>query len=110
MRSYLIDEISLSDMKKVKEYLKQNALRSDLEAIFWVQLPEEHLRDIQYQHRDCQPHVFAIELGNDWIKLEFFIRNLKNLQCTCSGYCSPQQRDFILNFAHTIINDLGIRT
>jgi len=110
MRSYLIDEISLSDMKKVNAYLKQNALRSDLEAIFWVQIPEDHLRDIQLQHRDCQSHVFAIEVGTDWIKLEFFIRNLKDLQCACSGYCSPRQRDFILNYAHNIINDLGIRT
>ena len=110
MRSYLIDEISLSDMEKIDEFLKQNAIRSNLEMIFWVKIPEDLLSDIQYQHRECEPHVFAIELGADWIKLEFFVRNLKDLQCVCSGYCTPQQRVFILNYAHKIIKDLDLRT
>jgi hypothetical protein len=30
MRYYLIDEISLSDMEKIDEFLKQNAIRSTL--------------------------------------------------------------------------------
>ena len=110
MRSYLIDEISPSDMKKINDFLSQHAIRSELDKIFWAQLHEDLLNDIQFQHLDCRPHVFAIELGTDWIKLEFFIRNLKNMQCKCSDYCTSQQRNFIINFANKIIKDLDIRT
>ena len=110
MRYYLIDEISLSDMEKIDAFLKQNTISSKLEKLFWIQMPKELLSDIQNQHHECQPHVFAIELGTDRIQVEFFVRNLKNLKCTCQSYCTLQQRDFILNFSQKMIEDLGIRT
>jgi len=110
MRSYLIDEISLPDLEKINEFLKQNAILSGLEKIFWLKIPVDLLSDIQYQHRDCQPYIFAIELGTNWIKLEFYIRTHKGMQCTCGGYCTPQQRDFIYNFAHGLIKNLRIKT
>lgn len=110
MRSYLIDEISYPDMKKIDEFLKENAIKSDLEKIFWVKIPEDILNEIQFQHHNCQPYFFALELGQDWIKLEFFLRNLKNFKCECSGYCTNQQRDFILEYAQGMIKELGIKT
>ncbi len=110
MRYYLIDEISHSDMEKIDEFLKQNAIRSEMEKFFWVQIPKELLSDIQFQHRDCQPHLFSIELGTDQLKVEFFIRNLNHLNCTCQSYCTLEQRDFILNYSQKMIEELGIRT
>jgi len=110
MRYYLIDEISYSDMEKINKFLKQNAIRSELEKLFWVKIPADLLNDIQFQHVECGPHVFAVELGTDWIRMEFFIRNQKDLRCTCQGYCTPLQRNFVLNFAQKTIEDLGIRT
>ncbi len=110
MRSYLIDEISSSDMEKIRGYLKQNAVRSNLEKIFWVQIPQDLLSDIQIQHQDCQPYVFAIELGTDWVKLEFLVRNLKNLHCACNDFCTRKQRDFIFNFSHEMIDGQDVRT
>ena len=110
MRSYLIDEISPADMEKIEGYLEQNAIKSNLEKIFWVQMSENLLSDTQFQHRDCQPYAFAIELGPDWVKLEFLVRNLKNLHCICNAFCTLQQRDFILNFAHKMMEHQDIRT
>ena len=110
MRSYLIDEISPLDMEKIREYLNQNAIISNLEKIFWVQMPEGLLNDIQFQHRDCQPHFFAVELGSDWIKLEFLVRNLKDFNCVCNSCSTLQQRDFILSFADRMMDEQGIRT
>ncbi len=110
MRSYLLDEISPSDLKKINSFLEENAVRSSLNQLFWIKMPEDILSEIQFQHRHCQPHVFAVELGREWIKLEFYVRSLTNMRCTCPGYGTRQQREFIINFAHTMIERLDIRT
>jgi hypothetical protein len=110
VRSYLIDELLPSDREKIIEFLKHHAINSELEDIFWIEIPQDVLSDEQYGHRDCQPFVFAIELGRDWIKLEFFIRSLRGLRCRCQDYVTHQQRDFILGFAQRMIESLNIKT
>ena len=110
MRSLLIDEIISADMVKIDNFLKKNTMASDLSDIFWVKIPDDLLSATQYQHHQCQPHVFAIELSSDKIKLEFFIRSLTSLNCQCNGYCTIQQRDFILNFAQNMIDRLSLKT
>ncbi len=110
MRAYLIDEISPADMKKINNFLSENALASGIEKLFWVRIPDDLLSELQLRHKDCQPHYFAIELGDSWIKLEFLIRNLKKMRCNCNGYCTHAQREFILGYAQNIIDKLGIRT
>ncbi|MGD2126273.1 MAG: hypothetical protein PVG99_09350 [Desulfobacteraceae bacterium] len=110
MRSYFLDEIPLADIKKARTFLEQNTIRAELGDIFWVRIPDDLLNHTQFQHRGCQPHVFAIELGEKWIKMEFFIRSLKGLRCECQAYCTPEQIQFILNFAHHMLTDLAIRT
>lgn len=110
MRAYLIDEVRSQEMDRVKGFLKENAVRSNLEEIFWVKIPDDLLSETQYLHAQCQPHVFAVELGPDWIKLELFIRTLKSIRCDCPAYCTPGQRDYIFRFADGIIERLEIRT
>jgi len=110
MRTYLIDEISSSHMEDIIDFLKKNAIKSNLDQIFWVRLPEDLLSKTQFQHPSCKPHVFSVELGRDWIKLELFVRTLESMQCTCPGYCTPQQREFVINFADGMIERLGITT
>ena len=110
MRSYLLDEISPSDIKKINAFLKKNAVRSSLDQLFWIKIPQDLLSEIQFRHRHCQPYAFAVEVGHAWLKLEFFVRSLKNMRCTCPGYSTRQQQEFIINFAHTMIERLDIRT
>jgi hypothetical protein len=110
MRSYFIDEISPSHLKKIEAYLNEHALSSDLNEIFWVKLPDGLLTEPQSKHRDCHPYVFAIELGRDWIKAECLIRSLNNMKCEAQAYCDPRQWDFITKYIHGIIKDLGIQT
>ena len=110
MRAYLIDEIPPSDIRRIDDFLKKNTIQSGMGEIFWVQIPDDILTAIQLQHRECSPHVFSVELGPDWVKMEFFVRSLKNMRCTCPGYCTSQQINFIINFANGMIEDLGIRT
>ncbi len=110
MRAYLIDEISAPDMEKITGFLKKNAIPSKIAQVLWVKIPDDLLKKVQYEHRNCRPHVFAVELGSNWIKLEFFVRSLKNMRCACPAYCTRQQRDYIINFANNMIENLGIRS
>jgi len=110
MRAYLIDEIPVQEMHQVRGFLEKHAIRSSLDQIFWVRIPDDLLNETQFLHTQCHPHVFAVELGQDWIKLELFVRTLKSMRCECPGYCTPMQRDYIFRFADGIIQQLNIRT
>lgn len=110
MRAYLIDEVPVHEMEQVRDFLKKHAIRSSLDQIFWVRIPDDLLTEMQFLHTQCQPHVFAVELGVDWIKLEFFVRTLESMRCECPAYCTPTQRDYILRFGDGIIEQLKIHT
>ena len=110
MRSYLVDEIVPSDIEKICAFLKENATPSGLEQLFWVKVPQDLLNETQFEHTDCQPHAFAVEVGEDWVKLEFLIRSMKNMRCTCPAYSTEQQQQFIINFALGMLKQLDIGT
>ncbi len=110
MRSYYIDEIPAPEMEKARDYLKAAAVSSKLENLFWITIPEDLLTASQFQHTGCRPHAFAVETGTDWVKFEFFIRSLTNIQCTCPDYGTKQQREFIIHFAHNMMKQLQIST
>jgi hypothetical protein len=110
MRSYLIDELFPPDLEKVRGYLRTQADPSGLEDVFWVRMPDDLLTSTQYSHDRCRPHVFAVELGPSWVKIEFFVRSTSNMRCTCPGYCPPVQRDFVIRFGERLIEQLGIQT
>ena len=97
-------------MKKITTYLKEKSIRSRLESVFWVEIPSDLLSETQSEHKDCSPYVFAAELGDDWFKAEFFIRTLEGMGCDCQNYATSQQRDFIIDFSHTMIDALDIQT
>ncbi|MBW1722289.1 MAG: hypothetical protein JRH13_14085 [Deltaproteobacteria bacterium] len=110
MRSYLMDEILPADIEKAKAFLMKNTLTAQLDNLFWVPLPEDYLSEIQSRHISCQPHVFAVEIGKDWIKMEFFVRSLKVMRCDCQSYCTSRQSAYIMSFGNQIVRELGIRT
>ena len=110
MKYYLVDEIYPSDMDKIVDFLKNNASLSEIERLFWVELPDDHLNEEQSLHPDCRPHRFAVELGNDWIRAELFIRTPNSLVCTCVSYCDMRQRDFIFQYMENMLGRLDIIT
>lgn len=110
MRSYLIDEISPSDLQRIVAFLKLKAVQSGLGKIYWVSLPPYLLSPKQAQHPRCQPHVFAAELGVSWIKLEFFVRSMNGVGCECQDYCTPEQERFVLHWAQELIRHLSLET
>ena len=72
MKQYLLDEIARADLPRVREYLSEHALTSSLEDVWWVDLPEELLSPEQFEHQQCRPFRFAVELGDDFVRFEFF--------------------------------------
>jgi hypothetical protein len=97
-------------MENVRSFLKKKARASQMEQLFWVHMPKERLSRVQTSHPDCQPYLFAIELGTDWLKAEMFMRSQDNLRCPCSAYCTPEQRDYIIHYVQDMIDTLDIKT
>ena len=110
MRQYLLDEIARNDLPRVREYLNQHACAANLQDVWWVDLSEDLLSPEQFEHRDCQPFRFAVELGDNFVRFEFLIRSQQTMRCACIGYATRQQRDFILSYADRLVEELALRT
>jgi hypothetical protein len=110
MKSYLIDEISSGDMDRIRHEMEKSAIRSGLEGLFWIEIPENMLSESQLLHKECRPHVLALEMSRNWIKCEFFIRTLKDLKCSCNGYADIRQIHFAVDYADRLLEDLGVKT
>ncbi|MGD0827728.1 MAG: hypothetical protein ABSA09_06525, partial [Desulfobaccales bacterium] len=79
MKQYLLDEIARADLPRVREYLSGHAVTSSLEGIWWVDLPEDLLSPEQFEHRQCRPFRFAVELGENFVRFEFLIRSRETM-------------------------------
>ena len=110
MRYYLVDEISISDLEKIKNYLGDRALKSGLDDIYWVEFPDDYLTQMQSDHDSCGPHVFGLELGDSSLRAELFVRNRRHFGCACQRYCDDRQQDYVIDFVLNLINELNIRT
>jgi len=110
MRQYLLDEINRSDYQRLRDYLAEHAQASGLQDIWWVDLPADLLSSEQFDHQDCQPFRFAIELGDNFLRIEFLIRSRNTMRCSCIDYATRPQRDFILAFADRLVEHLNLRT
>ena len=110
MKAYVLDEISAEDIVNIIRFLKENTAQSTMEQIFWVKFPEDLLSPLQFRHTACQPHAFAVEVGSDLVKMEFLVRSLETMKCDCTAYCTNTQRDYIINFADGMLDQLAIGT
>lgn len=110
MRQYLLDEIARNDLPRVREYLNEHAAASRLADIWWVDLPEDLLSPEQFEHQNCRPFRFAVEVGEDFVRFELLIRSEQTMRCACIDYATRQQRDFILAYADRLVEDLALRT
>jgi hypothetical protein len=110
MKQYVLDEIARPDLPRIKAYLDEKALPAGLGGIWWVELGRVQLSEAQLAHPDCQPHCFAVELGRDFVKFEFLIRSRRTMRCSCLGYATRLQRDWIMEFADRLVAELELRT
>ena len=110
MRKFVLDEITGPDMEKIRDYLNDNAILSEVDGLYWVELAEEHLDHEQCGHDQCKPYRFAVELCDDSVHLEMLIRSATTMRCPCIKYANQTQRDVIIRFGETIVRDCEIST
>lgn len=110
MKSYVIDEIGVADVQRIRQFLSARAIRSGIDTLFWVKVAPPLLTPLQQEHVPCQPHLFAIETGQRFVKAEFYVRTLRDMRCPCQDYCTPQQARFVIEWVDEMLKDLSIRT
>ena len=108
MKQYLIDELRLEDYKKFKTYLDENIKQSPVEGLYWIPLAPEHLAASQAGHSACGPHYLALELQEDRIACELLVRAEQVIRCSCIGYATQAQRNWLIDYIDAILEKLDI--
>lgn len=109
MKQYVIDQLRYGDFEKIQEFLDTHTHRAAMEGIYWVNLPERLWSAVQREHGACRPHYFAINLGHDEVAFELLVRSSQVIRCNCIAYATPEQREFILDFADDMLGRLNIK-
>jgi len=109
MKQYVVDQLRESDYEQILSFLDANADKSALGGVYRVEIPGEHYTALQLDHTDCQPHYFAVNLSLRQVAFELLIRSREKLRCNCISYATPRQRDYILNFADSMLERLNIQ-
>ena len=103
MRQLVIDELTKEERDNIDSYLKRVGKPGPIEGLFWLPIPDDLLGKEQIGHEECGPFYFAIDLQEEGLRFEFLVRSQTNLHCSCLAYATPSQRDFILQFADTLL-------
>lgn len=109
MKQYVIDQLREPDYFQILEYLGKKAERVVLEDIFWIILPEEMYSETQKEHSNCRPFYFAVNLTRNQVDFELLIRSQQIIRCSCISYADRKQRDYIIDFADGMLEELGIK-
>jgi len=111
VKSYLIDELTPQEIKKIKNSLKKMGLHSPIKDIFWFEVPEDILTSIQKKHLpSCGPFIFSLEIGDSWLKLELLIRATGKIRCSCISYANEVQRNYIIDVLEEIVSPDSSKT
>ena len=108
MKQYVIDDLRPEDYHKLKNYLDSYLISSPIKGIYWLKLDEDILTDIQKEHEECQPHIFALTLEEYSLSCEFLVRTQKKIKCDCMGYADKEQQNWLMDQADAILEKLEI--
>ena len=109
MKQYVIDELRPEDFSRLKDYLDKNLLPSGVTGIYWLPIDQNNLADIQLEHIDCQPYYFALDLEPNLIACELLVRSEKRIRCSCIGYATKQQRNWVIEVVDAMFDSLEIK-
>ena len=109
MKQYVIDELRIEDHKKIKTYLEENFNSSVIDGIYWLPIDQNIITEIQAEHTECQPFYFAINLESNLIAFELLVRTKNKIRCSCISYATEKQRNWLIGFADSIFDNLGIQ-
>jgi hypothetical protein len=109
MRQYVVDELRPAESKRIEEYLNENSELSDITGLYWVNIPEVLYSGLQAEHQECKPYSAAIELRDEYVKMEMLIRSRNKIRCKCIAFATKDQRDFLLEFMDKLIEETDIK-
>ncbi len=105
MRQFVLDELSPMENDNIDSYLKRNLKQSPIIGVYWLLLPPEFLTQIQKEHTNCGPFYTSVELDRNGLRFELLVRSTDNLHCSCISYADHNQRQFILNFIDSMVEE-----
>jgi len=108
MKQYIIDELRYNDYEKIKLSLDENLGTSEIDGIYWLPLEKEILTDEQASHKECLPLFFVIDLRPERICCELLVRTKNKIKCTCIGYATEKQRNWLIQYADDMLRLLEI--
>ena len=110
MKQYVIDELRPWEYEKIRAYMEAHFEAADMDGVYWISLAPDCLNEIQRTHTACQPHCFAMELGQDRLSCELLVRTRERVRCDCIAYADECQRNWLIRLADGIFDELGIIT
>jgi len=113
MKQYVIDELRIADYEKIKAHLDESYLNekggfSGLEGIYRIRVAHKLLSEVQKNHKNCQPFYFGLELGLHQISCELLVRSENIIRCSCIGYASKKQRNWLIHWIDTMLDEIEI--
>ena len=108
MKQYVVDELRLEDIEKIKSYLDDNFESSQIDGIYWIPIDPTLLTEVQSEHSECQPFFFTIDLEEDMMASELLVRTKNKISCNCICYANEEQRNWLIDFIDTIFERLNI--
>ena len=109
MNQHLIDELRPVDHEKIRTFMDKKYGSSQFDGLYWIPLEKEILTDDQSAHSECSPFFFAIELKPGLMACELLVRTKSRIKCTCMGYATRKQHNWLIDIIDTLLNQLEIR-
>lgn len=109
MKQYVVDELRLTDFKKIKTYLDTNFESSDIDNLYWIPLEKNILTDDQKAHTQCHPFYFAVDVLPERLSCELLVRTRNRVRCSCMRYATEKQRNWFISLVDTIFDELAIK-
>jgi hypothetical protein len=109
MRSYMVEEIDPQHLERLADSMRSKDMASAVDGIFWMDVPESLYSDEQEEHAaQCGPYSMALEIGEDWLKLELLVRARSRVRCSCVAYATPPQRAHMVERVDSLLHELDI--
>ena len=109
MRWLVIDELLPGESTRLTERLDTMELSSGIPGLYWLPLPEPLLSHVQLEHASsCGPHVMALEVEEERLRLELLVRARSRLRCDCVHYASPQLVAHMAEYLGQLLTELQI--
>jgi hypothetical protein len=105
----MIDQLTRQERDNIDSYLKRTLKQGSLEGMYWLPVPQDLLAEAQQGHDSCGPFYVAVDIDEASVRFELLIRSQSNLHCSCIAYATKAQRDYVLQYADTMLEEELIR-